>query len=86
MLVACFAVSAAVLAFNDSISPEADNRNYWSANSLNGNVTALWTMTVTFIAITIELTCVSLRIITSVTKYCRVGSFHYYLGILVRTH
>jgi len=73
MLVAFFAVSAVVLKFNNSVSPETFNQDYWFAK-LPGNLTALWTMLVTFIATIIDLTCVPLHIIIAVTKYCRLNS------------
>jgi len=86
MLVATLAVSAAVLEFNDSVSPEANVEEYWSAG-LTGNLVALWAILVTSIAIIIDLICGPLRIIIIATKYCRLTytNAQNILGILVRT-
>ena len=80
MLIACFGSSAAVLEFNNSISPEADNQMYWTA-ALPGNLTALCTMIVTFIAIVIDFVCVPLHIIISATRFCRINDIDTVLNI-----
>jgi len=80
MLVATLAVSAAVLEFNNS---EPNVEEYWSAG-LIANLIALWAMLVTSIAIIIDLICVPLRIIITVTKYYRINA-HNFLGNFVRT-